>query len=339
MEYWMNIDTINPDYTDSNLNIVKKYQNQLTLIDFLKDVKINSCPHCNGKNFIKHGKYKGIQRFRCTNELCKKTFSSKTNTLFYNSKKSIDLWIKYLILMNNGKTLRECSAILNINLATAFFWRHKILITQIKNNEKVLRNYVELSKIIIKENFKGTRSAKYNEKVNIFIACGMDSNNTIISKPISRYSISLSSINKNFSNNIDDHSIISSYNDRYFDVYAKKHNSSSLPLSKNIILSLVEQLIGNKIINKTPEELININKHLPNKSIFIHNFSLKIKKWLIKFRGVATKYLENYLNWHILDYKNNYKTYLIDQIKLFKEQFINRIYIKIKDFPNHEIIY
>ena len=339
MEYWMNIDSFNSDYNDEDLNVVNKYQNQLTLIDILKDVKINNCPHCNSKNFIKYGRYRGVQRFRCTNELCKKTFSSKTNTLFYNSKKSINTWIKYLILMNNGKSLRECASILKINLATSFFWRHKILITQINNNSKCLKNYVEVSKIIIKENFKGNRFAKYNRKDNIFIACGMDSNNTIISKPISRYTISIQAITKNFAANFDTDSIISAYNDRYFDVYAKKHNSSSLPLSKNAILNLVEQLINNKIINKSTEDLININKHLPNNSIFIHSFSLNIKRWLLRFRGVATKYLENYLNWPILDFRNNYKTYLINQIKLFKEQFINTIYIKIKDFPNYKVVY
>lgn len=339
MTYLMNISTSNPNYNDSIFNTVNQYQNDLTLIDILKDKKISNCPHCNGKNFIKHGKYKGVQRFRCTNGLCKKTFSSKTNTLFYNSKKSIDVWIKYFILMNNGKSLRECASTLKINLATCFFWRHKILITQIKNNDKYLKNYVEVSKIIIKENFKGNKSARYTKKENIFIACGMDSNNTIISKPISRYTISLSSINKNFADNFDKDSIISAYNDRYFDVYAKKHNSSSLPLSKNTILDLIEQIRNNKIKTKNPEDLISINKHLPYNCIFIHSFSLNIKKWLIRFKGVATKYLENYLNWHILNFRHNYKTYLINQITLFKEQFINTIYIRIKDFPKYRIVY
>ena len=339
MSFLWNIDTINYNYSENELNIVTKYQDTLTLIDILKDVKVNSCPHCNGKSFIKYGKYKGIQRFRCINEHCKKTFSSKTNTLFYNSKKSIDLWLKYVILMNNGKSLRECAKILKINLATAFFWRHKILITQLENNNKRLENYVEVSKIIIKENFKGNRDAKYNRKDNIFIACGMDSTNTIISKPISRYTISLPAINKNFSHNISKNSIISAYNDRYFDVYAKKHNSSTLPLSKNSILNLVQQVISNKITTKSPEELININKHLPRESIFIHSFSLNIKKWLIRFRGVATKYLENYLNWHILDFRNDYKTYLLNPIKLFKDNYIKNNYIKIKDFPSYEVAY
>lgn len=339
MSYLISVNEFDNEPPENKLKIVTEYKNNLTLIDMFKDIKVNNCPHCNGSNFIKYGKYKGIQRFRCTNEKCKKTFSPKTNTLFYNSKKSVDTWIKYLILMNNGKSLRECSSILNINLATAFFWRHKILITQIKNNDNLLKNYVEVSKIILKENFKGNRSAENYRKEKIFVACGMDSNNTIISKPISRYTISLLAINKNFAKNIDDNSIISAYNDRYFQVYAKKHNSSSMPLSKNKILDLIQQLINNRIINQKPDELNTINEHMPRKSMFIHKFSLNIRIWLKRFKGVATKYLENYLNWHILDFRNNYKTYLINQIRLFKENFIKTNYIKIKDFPNYKVAY
>ncbi|MDV4151876.1 hypothetical protein R0131_13690 [Clostridium sp. AL.422] len=339
MKHLLNLNEVDNDFIENKFEILKEYENNLILFDIIKDMEINSCPHCKETKFIKYGKYRGIQRFRCTNLNCRKTFSPKTNTLLYNSKKPLELWIKFLILMNNGKSLRECSCILNINLATAFFWRHKILISHIKNNDNILKNYVEISKIILKENFKGNRSAKFQQKENIFIACGIDSNNTIISKPISRYTISLSAINKNFSQNIDNQSIVAAYNDRYLEIYARKHNSSSLPISRKKILSLVQQLINNKVINKMSDELITINEYLQHKNIFIHKFSLKIRKWLKRFRGVATKYLENYLNWHIIEFRNNYETFLIDQIKLFKEEFLESNYIKIKDLSNYKIVY
>ena len=78
---------------------------------------------------------------------------------------------------------------------------------------------------------------------------------------------------------------------------------------------------------------------MPRKSIFIHKFSLNIRVWLKRFRGVSTKYLENYLNWYILDFKNNFKTFLVNQITLLKDQFINTSYIRIKSFPNYKVIY
>ncbi|WP_195430118.1 IS1 family transposase [Clostridium sp. D46t1_190503_E9] len=176
---------------NSKFKQVDLYLNELSIIDILKDKEIRTCPNCNSNNFIKYGKYRGLQRFKCLNKNCGKTFSKKTNSIFSNSKKPLDLWLKYLILMNNEFSLRKCSAILGINLATSFYWRHKFLITQTSNNYNILKNYVEISKIIIKENFKGDRKARYYNKENIFIACAMDSNKSLISKAISRRSISL----------------------------------------------------------------------------------------------------------------------------------------------------
>ena len=34
-------------------------------------------------------------------------------------------------------------------------------------------------------------------------------------------------------------------------------------------------------------------------------YSGKIKIWLKKFRGVATKYIDHYLSWRANEYKNN----------------------------------
>lgn len=108
---------------EDKLNIVNKYNSNLAFIDLLKNRAIQCCPHCNSEKIIKFGKYNNLQRYKCSNKNCNKTFSPKTKTLFSYSKKSADLWIKYFILLNNGKSLRECSTILNINLATSFYWR------------------------------------------------------------------------------------------------------------------------------------------------------------------------------------------------------------------------
>ena len=34
-------------------------------------------------------------------------------------------------------------------------------------------------------------------------------------------------------------------------------------------------------------------------------YSNKVKKWLGRFNGVASKYLDNYLSWRAFEYKNN----------------------------------
>lgn len=333
---------IDENFYQHSLNTINNYTNNLTTIDLLKDRKIDACPYCNCRNIIKYGRYRGLQRFKCLNENCKRTFSQKTKTLFSHSKKSSELWIKYFILMNNGKSLRECAAILNINLATSFYWRHKILITQNKNYYSILKNYVEVSKIMIKENFKGDKKSNTYRKEKVFIACAMDSNKNLLSKVIARYTISLKSIDMYFSYNIDKNAVLSSYNDRYFDIYSKKHNSSIFPIKEDIISKIVKEINDNdnNFSNKNYiNDIKNLNSNLPYKCLFIHSFSLNIKRWLMRFRGVATKYLENYLNWHIIEFKNDYKSFSLNQIDFFKVFLKDFSFIKTKDFSNYNLLF
>ena len=50
-----------------------------------RNKNIECCPICGGKKYIKHGSYKGIQRYKCKE--CGKTFSNTTNSLWSYSKK------------------------------------------------------------------------------------------------------------------------------------------------------------------------------------------------------------------------------------------------------------
>ena len=72
MSYLFNINEFDNNFCESSLKTVNLYQNNLTLQDLLKDIKINNCPYCNSNKFIKYGKYNGIQRFKCINSKCQK---------------------------------------------------------------------------------------------------------------------------------------------------------------------------------------------------------------------------------------------------------------------------
>ena len=89
------------------------------------------CPYCNSNKICKNGSnsYKGnkIQKFICNN--CHKNYSIKTNTIWQNTHKSIELWQEYIELFSQGLSLRKIVEKMNnsISLPTAFYWRHKIL--------------------------------------------------------------------------------------------------------------------------------------------------------------------------------------------------------------------
>ena len=83
------------------------------------------CPHCNSESISRNGKYNGKQRYICRD--CRKTFTDFTNSAIYRSKKSLDKWLKYAKCMIMGLSIRKSAKIVGINIATSFFWRHKIL--------------------------------------------------------------------------------------------------------------------------------------------------------------------------------------------------------------------
>lgn len=168
--------------------------------------------------------------------------------------------------MLKRKTLDECSKELGISLPTAFYWRHKILfsLAKVKEAEK-LENNIHISKILIKENFKGERQIRNKERKNVWNVIAMDSGENIISRPISIGIWNIENFNKLFYEKIDKDAYINAYLDRYLDVIAKKHNGSD-------------------------KSRINIEL-----SEVLKNYNKTFKNFLKGYRGVATKYLVHYL--------------------------------------------
>ena len=122
------------------------------------------CPYCDSNKIIKFGFYKGIQRYKCNNDECGRTFSGDSNNPFRCSKKFKDNWEEYFNLITKGLSLRECAKKMNITIVTSFFWRHRFLHDLVRKNykEKISGPYIELTQFVTLENFKGDR--KFHEE-------------------------------------------------------------------------------------------------------------------------------------------------------------------------------
>jgi transposase-like protein len=280
---------------------------KLHINDFIKDEiyksrKIECCPSCGGKQYIKHGMYKNIQRYKCKE--CGKTFSKTTNLLWSYSKKDFNKWIKFVEFTMKRKTLRFCAKKLKINLATAFYWRHKIL-HGLKNESiptSKLKGNIHINKTILKENFKGNRKINVKERRNIWIIAAKGNEDSMITMPISNGFFDWKAFDSKVYSRIEEESYIVPYNDRYIQIKAKKHNKEMM---KNV----------------KPESRIKY---------IISN----LKRWMDKFKGVATKYLEGYLALFIL-YNLRRKIDYIDVIMLMKSK---KLFIKTNEIGLQQLI-
>ena len=119
------------------------------------------CPYCGSNKICKNGFTGKAQQFRCN--ACKKNYSIRTNTIFFQTHKSIKLWQKYIELFSQGLALRKIVVELDnkISLPTAFFWRHKILkvLTKKDDNDK-LGGIIEADETFFEKSQKGSRNVK-----------------------------------------------------------------------------------------------------------------------------------------------------------------------------------
>ncbi|CAI3667515.1 IS1595 family transposase [Clostridium neonatale] len=277
---------------DSNFEKLGKHTGNLLKYDIYKNRCIKECPNCNGKSYIKFGKYKGIQRYKCKE--CEKTFSKTTKALWRYSKKDPEKWIEFMELMLQKISLRACSKILEINIRTAFIWRHKVMHGMLQEiMDDKLEGKVFITKAIEKENFKGCRNITTSERKNIWIVAARDRHDSMIIVPICNDYWSEDSFKNLVYSKIEENSYIVSDYDRYMMNVAKKHN-------KGITL------------NAYREECIK-------------KFRGNLKRWISGFKGVATKYLEEYLSYFTIF--NLYKKFnsLDFTYNLSKNYFVNNV--------------
>lgn len=116
--------------------------------------KVKCCPHCHSQIFVKNGKTNNNQRYLCRD--CHKTFVENTGTILFSMKKDLVVIEKYVHCMIEKYSLRKCAEICEINLATAFAWRHKILDALQKMMEQVeLDGIVEADETFTTISYKG----------------------------------------------------------------------------------------------------------------------------------------------------------------------------------------
>ena len=252
---------------DINLEQLRKHTGNFLKYDIYKNRCINECPNCNGRSYIKFGRYNGIQRYKCKE--CDKTFSRTTKALWSYSKKQPEKWVEFMELMLQKKSLRACSKILEINIRTAFIWRHKIMKKMSQDiTDDRLEGKVFITKAMEKENFKGCRNITTSKRRNVWIVAAKDRRDSMIIAPVCKELWDENNFKNIVYSKIKEASYIVPDYDRYMMNTAKKHN-------KGIVL------------NAYKEECVK-------------NFRRNLKIWIGGFKGVATKYLEGYLSYFII---------------------------------------
>ncbi len=242
------------------------------------------CPHCHQQNFVRWGNANDLPRFRC--KVCDRTFNTLTGTPFARLRHR-ELWSEYARTMIRGESVRTAARCCGIDKNTAFRWRHRFLSIPAQLKPSHLHGIVEADETYFLESFKGSRhlmrpprkrggkAAKRglsSEQVPVLIA--RDRTRATTDAVLSR--ASTQAVRSVLESVIDHDAILCSDGSPVFVSLAKKLHIAHQPVNVSA---------GIRVINHA--------FHIQN----VNAYDSRLKGWMARFHGVATKNLPNYLGW------------------------------------------
>ena len=248
-----------------------------------------SCHHCGGLSIKKWGKSNGLQRYKCKEECCGKTFNALTGTPLANLRQK-DKWLDYISCMTDSLTLRKTAARLGINLTTAFRWRHRFLKMPTKNQASQVSGIVEADETFFLESFKGKRTIngrkarkrggqghknRKEDKVPVLIV--RDRHGAVCDFVFDK--LTKDGIHSSLKPIVDKDSVLCTDGASWYKTFAQQ-----------------EGVAHHRLITLDNQRVIGKEFHIQNVNAYIY----RLKNWMKIFYGVGTEYLPNYLGWRRL---------------------------------------
>lgn len=93
------------------------------------------CPFCKSENIIKWGRKNGVQRYKCRNPGCARTFNSLTGTPFAQLHKK-DKWLEMSEALCDKLSVRKAAKFCDISAPTALLWGQRFRVGLAAHEER-----------------------------------------------------------------------------------------------------------------------------------------------------------------------------------------------------------
>ena len=240
------------------------------------------CPKCQHTKIHRWGMNQGIQRYRCC--ACHKTFTALSNTPL-SGLRMRERWMEYAEGMLNSEVLRKAAARCDIHLTTSFRWRHRFLKLANELNDEALEGIVEADQTLFRESFKGQRKIteraarkrgndKKKEAHWISVLVAQDRHNHEADFVLHRFT--LNNVENSLLPRLSADIVLCTDGHLTFEAFTIKHRFT------------------HKVLNASEGERIKEGAyHIQG----VNSYHQRLKGWIARFHGVATKYLHRYLGW------------------------------------------
>lgn len=253
------------------------------------------CPHCQQQGAMCRGRANSLRRFHCGG--CGKTFNALTGTplahLHHKGR-----WFDFAQSLSVAETVRKSAARCAVAVSTAFRWRHRFL-KAIKTNAARLGGIVEADETYVLESRKGSRAwkkakssqpgavapdRKARKRGGKAAKAGHSFDQVPVLIATDRNGATVSAI------------LRATNADAIVEVLAPVLALDALLVTDaaRFFLPCAAKLgITHEVLNQSAGERVRGELHIQT----VNSRHERLKSFLRRHRGIATKYLDSYLKW------------------------------------------
>lgn len=243
------------------------------------------CGHCKSESFISWGRASCLRRYKCHD--CRRTFNALTGTPLAQLHRR-DAWLDYARALVDRVSLRCAAERADVSLDTSFRWRHRFLAASKDKRPSMVTGIVEADETLILKSAKGSKrlAGRSPRKRG--------------GKP------------KKTGTSPDDYDIVLIVRDRHkttsdhvlpdFEAATFEAHLDPLVSRDSVLVTDGRPSYGTFAAERNMLHVAVVAKHgeRVHKGFHIQNvnaYAARLKDWMRAFKGVASKYLPNYLGW------------------------------------------
>lgn len=240
------------------------------------------CPHCQAppRELRPWGSSHGLARLRC--HVCHKTCNALTGTPLAHLRKR-EQWQLYAQALIEGVSVRQAGVRCGVDKNTAFLWRHRFLKAASAHRAEHEGGIVEADETFFLESFKGQRKLHRAARKRGGVGAKWEQIAVLVVRDRSGQTadfkieqIDTPHITAVLQPLIDKDAILCTDGAAVYKAFAKATGITHRPV--NIAQGI---------------HVVDGAYHIQN----VNAYDSRLKGWMQRFHGVATKYLESYLGW------------------------------------------
>jgi transposase-like protein len=246
------------------------------------------CPRCGCGRVHRCGQASGLQRFRCLG--CGRSYNALTGTPLARLRKK-ERWLPYVQCVLESRTVRDAARVVGVHRTTSFRWRHRFVPGAMRDRPAMLSAIVEADETYRLESQKGSRNLTRRPRKRGGVARR---------RGVNREHDCLLVARDRGGQTLDFHT------GRGPVTAAQLHKCLRPVMPADVLLISDGAAAYRRFAAQAGimHEAVNVNAgirargaiHIQN----VNSWHSRFKTWLVRFRGVASRYLINYSGWQRL---------------------------------------